>query len=261
MSDSINTQNPEPRGPGRGTVAFLTLLLTAGIGLGGLAAYRAATPQPTPPDIAKDAQDYLRARKAAPLSGLLAQLLADPDTFLISTQAHPLLGKPAPEFELSDPAGVRHKLSDLRSDGPVVLVFYFGYNCNHCVSQLFDMNEEMTRFKELGTEVVAISADPPELTRQRFARYGAFSFPVLSDADKEAARAYGVFTPAAGGREESLDHGTFVISRDGVIRWARQGDEPFNGSRTLLYEAARAEGRLPLAPSTAKASITVPTQR
>jgi peroxiredoxin len=235
-------------GPGRGTVAFLVLLVAAGFVLTGLAAFRSTAPPVPPRDLAKEAQDYLRARKFAPLSGPLAQLLSQPETFLVSTQAHPLLGKPAPEFELIDTDGAPRKLTSLRADGPVVLVFYFGYHCNHCVSQLFDLNEEIARFHELGAEVVAISADDPELTRKRYARYGAFGFPVLSDPDKKVARAYGVYTPAEAGREESLDHGTFVIGRDGVVRWARQGDEPFNGSRTLLFEVARAEGRLPNEP-------------
>jgi peroxiredoxin len=245
MSTESDSHRAPAGGPGRGTILLLTLLFSAGIALAGITAYRAATPETLPQDLAQEARDYLRARKAAPLSGPLTQLLSNPDAFLVSTQALPLVGQPAPEFELRDTDGVRRKLSELRAAGSVVLVFYFGYHCNHCVSQLFDMNEEISRFHELNAEVVAISADPPELTRKRYARYGAFAFPVLSDPGKEVARAYGVFTPGEKGREESLDHATFVIGRDGVVRWAQQGDAPFNGTRTLLYEVARSEGRLP----------------
>jgi peroxiredoxin len=245
MSQEIKAVPDRGGSPGARTVAFVAILVLAGGVLAGLTYYRSEHPLQPPRDLAGEAQEYLRARKLAPLSGPLAKLLADPDTFLVRTQAHPLLGKPAPEFELSDPDGVPHKLADLRAGGPVVLVFYYGYHCNHCVSQLFDLNEEIERFRELGAEVAAVSADPPELTKKRYARYGAFNFPVLSDPGKKVAQAYGVYTPATAGQEESLDHGTFVIGRDGVIRWAMQGDEPFNGSRTLLYEAARLQGRLP----------------
>jgi peroxiredoxin len=245
MSDETELRGAPAGGPGRGTFVLLTLLFSAGVALVGFTAYRAASPEVAPKDLAQEARDYLRARKAAPLSGPLAELLSKPETFLVSTQAHSLLGRPAPEFELRDTDGVRRSLSELRAAGPVVLVFYFGYHCNHCVSQLFDLNEEIARFHELNAEVAAISADPPELTRKRYARYGVFAFPVLSDPGSAIARAYGVFTPAEKGREESLDHATFVIGQDGVIRWVQQGDTPFNGSRTLLYEVARAEGRLP----------------
>jgi peroxiredoxin len=204
--------------------------------------------------------DYLRSQKAAPLSGSLTQLLTDPQSFVVKTQAHPLLDKPAPAFDLRDPDGVAHKLSDLRTSGPVVLVFYYGYYCNHCVSQLFDLNEEIKHFRELKTEVVAISADPPELTRKRYARYGSFAFTVLSDPGKEIAKAYHVYTPAEQGKEDSLDHATFVIDREGMIRWAQQSDTPFNGTRTLLYEVARLEGRLPdsKTPGTGKSPVSAP---
>jgi peroxiredoxin len=235
-----------PSAPPRGrSLPFLPLLVIAVVVPVGLTAYRGLVPQAPPEDLAKDARDYLRARKFAPLSGPLAQLLADPDKFLVTTQAHRLLDQPAPEFALLDSEGNRRTLTELRAGGPVVLVFYYGYHCNHCVSQLFDLNEEMARFRELGTQVVAISADPPELTRKRFARYGAFDFPVLSDPDKAVARAYDVFKPADGNAEESLYHGTFVTGPDGVVRWAMLTDSPFNGTRTLLYEAARLQGRLP----------------
>lgn len=245
MSQEIEPRPATAGGPGRVTVAFVSLLLAAGAALGGLTVYRAVWPQKPARDLVDETLEYLRARKAAPLSGSLANLLSNPETFRKSTQAHPLLGKPAPEFELDDPYGGKHKLAGLRARGPVVLVFYYGYHCPHCVSQLFDLNEEMSRFRELDTEVVAVSADPPELTKKRLRRYGEFGFTVLSDPGNKVAQAYGVYKPAADGEGESLDHGTFVIDRDGSVRWAQQGDEPFNGTRTLLYEAARLQGRLP----------------
>src|SRR5262249_13085079 len=131
--------------------------------------------------------------------------------------------------------------------GPVVLVFYYGYYCNHCVAQLFALHEDVKKFRELGAEVIAVSADPPELTRQRFERSGAFAFPVLADPGHKAAQRYGVFRPAAGNVPEELRHGTFVIGRDGRVHWAYRGSEPFTGNATLLYELARLEGRLPAA--------------
>jgi peroxiredoxin len=110
---------------------------------------------------------------------------------------------------------------------------------------LFALSDDIQKFRELGAEVVAVSADPPKETRERFQQYGEFAFPVLSDPGNKVAREYGVFQPAREGREEILQHGTFVIGRDGIVAWAQCGDEPFTGNRTLLYELARLEGRLP----------------
>ena len=59
------------------------------------------------------------------------------------------------------------------------------------------------------------------------------------------AEAYGVFVPGREGKPDDLRHGTFVIGRDGVVSWCQVGDQPFTDNRTLLYELAWLEGRLP----------------
>ena len=78
----------------------------------------------------------------------------------------------------------------------------------------------------------------PALTRQRYEKYGAFDFVVLSDGDHKVAEAYDVFRRKADGDEEQ-SHGTFVIDRGGKVVWANRGDEPFTANRTLLIEVNR----------------------
>jgi peroxiredoxin len=227
-------------------------LLAAGVGLLAWSAWvhwlRPRAPAAPPDfDVASAAREFLRDRKVRPLSEPLERLLADTTAKRVETQPHALLGKTAPDFELADSGGRPLRLRERLRRGPVVLVFYYGYYCNHCVSQLFALNDDLKKFRELGAEVVAVSADPPELTRQRFKQYGEFAFPVLADPGHKAAQLYGVFRPAAGKESEDLQHGTFVIGRDGLVHWAHRGYEPFTGNRTLLYELARLEGRLPSA--------------
>jgi peroxiredoxin len=237
-----------PGAPGRGRARYIlpiALLLTvAGLGL---LAWILVRPGTAGEDVAREAQLYLRKHKPGPLSGSLEKLLSDaakaPDQ-LVRTQQHRLLAERAPEFALADNAGKKWQLKELLAGGPVLLVFYYGYHCNHCVSQLFDLNEDVPLFRELGACVVAISADPPELTRRRFEQYGPFAFPVLSDPGNVVAQAYRVFTPAQAGKKEDLLHGTFVIDRDGIVQWVQVGDAPFSGNQTLLYQLAKLEGRL-----------------
>jgi peroxiredoxin len=162
----------------------------------------------------------------------------------VQSQAHPLLGQSAPRFELRDCDGQRWKLNHALARGPVVLVFYFGYHCNHCVGQLFALHNDIERFRALHATVVAVSADPAETTRDRFRQHGAFAFPVLSDPGQRIARNYGVFQPASAGKRESLEHATFVIGRDGTIHWAQHGAAPFIGNRALLSAIASVEGRV-----------------
>src|SRR5262249_58504220 len=146
---------------------------------------------------------------------------------------------PAPEFTRPDADGHPWALKEATKKGPVVVVFYLGYYCNHCVSQLFDLNEDLALFRELGAQVVALSPDSAKTTFERYKEYGRFSFPLLSDHDNPIAQAYGVFTPAADGKREKLEHGTFIVDQHGVVRWATIGEEPFGHNKTLLWELAK----------------------
>jgi peroxiredoxin len=166
--------------------------------------------------------------------------LADPRaSFRVETKQHPLLGQPAPDFTLRDASARPWNLQEHFARGPVVLVFYLGYFCDACVHDLFELNADVQRFRHLGAEVVAVSGDTPELTRQRFRQYGAFTFPVLSDPGHALARAFGTFRPGTDTQPEELLHGTFLIGRDGRVCWAYRGDTPFRNNKALLYELVR----------------------
>jgi hypothetical protein len=147
-------------------------LLGAGLGLLGLSAWRHwlephAPAAPPDFDVASSARKFLSDREVRPLSEPLARLLTEPAEGRVETQPHALLGKTAPDFELGDANGQRVRLRERLEHGPVVLVFYYGYYCNHYVGQLFALHDDIARFRELGAEVIAVSADPPELTRLR----------------------------------------------------------------------------------------------
>ena len=119
-----------------------------------------------------------------------------------------------------------------------MLVFYYGYYCDHCVAQLYAINQDLAYFRELGTQIAAVSADAPDETRAKFAEYkdkgGAFAFPVLSDPGNKVAELYGTFFPFQPGRPELQLHGTFLIDRKGIVRWANTGLSPYTNHRSLL---------------------------
>src|SRR5262249_20891862 len=120
-----------------------------------------------PEDLARDAVALVRQEKEHPLSEPLHQILSDPHFVPQSHQPHPLLGQLATDFTLVDDQLRKVSLSELRGKEPVVLIFYYGYYCPHCVAQLFGMEEDLARFKELDARVVAVSADSPDVTAQR----------------------------------------------------------------------------------------------
>jgi peroxiredoxin len=228
-----------------GGFAFVGVLFAVGVSYVWWLAFRPGEVVAPEANVAEQAKEYLRGKDVQPLSEPVAGLLAHPETFLVASQAHPFLGQPAPDFDLVDHTDRHWHLKQLLARGPVVLVFYYGYHCNHCVGQLFALHDDVKHFREIGAEIVAISADASDVTRDRFKRYGPFAFPVLSDPGNRVAELYGVFTPAKDGQKENLWHATFVVSRDGRVAWCQWGDEPFTNNRMLLYELARIEGRLP----------------
>jgi len=173
----------------------------------------------------------------------LEEILDEAKRLHWESEAHPLLGKPAPEFSVEDVDGKRWSLKDRLKQGPVVIVFYLGYWCDHCVSQLFGANEDIGRFRELGADVVAISPDAAGTTLLSYKKYGVrFDFPVIPDVNKHIAQSYGVYTPAKGDEPEDMAHGTFVVDQAGIVRWVRTGTAPFGHNPTLIYELAKIKG-------------------
>lgn len=190
-------------------------------------------------NLAAEAKEFLEERNVQPLKAPLETIVEAPKSSFVPSQAHPLLGKAVPDFELLDSEGRAWRLSELQREGPVLLIFYYGYFCSHCVSQLFAVHEDIARFRELGARVIAVSPDPPATTRERFKTYGAFAFPVLSDPGNRIAALYGAYAPAKAGGKEQLLHGSFVLGKDGVATWCATGELPFTDNATLLHELSR----------------------
>ncbi len=195
--------------------------------------------------VRNDAEAYLVAAGKVKLSQGIMELLSDPKFTPIASEEHALIHKSAPEFSLKDDHGDLKSLRTLGKNRPVVVVFYLGYGCSHCVAQLIGIEQDLHYFRELDVDVVAISSDSPEYTTERFAEYGRFTYPVLSDPDNAVASSWGVFEPAVGDKDEIRMHGTFVVDRKGEVIWAETGAEPFLDNRTLLSVLARSQGLLP----------------
>ncbi len=219
-----------------GTWFFLGLLALGAAACLALIAYRASVPRnadeyglvPTG-DVAADAKAFLAAARS---QSLPPEKLAESRAAI--GQASPLVGKMAPDFELSDTEGHRVALRDLRRSGPVIVVFYYGYYCSHCVAQLFALEDDLPKFAAHGVHIVALSADPPETTAARFKQYGHFHYPVLSDHDNKVAEQYGVYTPAVGDHDEDLKHATIIVDKTGHIVWGYTGPQPFIDNGLLL---------------------------
>jgi peroxiredoxin len=175
----------------------------------------------------------------------------------VSSQSHPLLGRPAPPFELKDSTGEAWKLPEAHASEPVILVFYLGQTCMACVTHLVELDFAISRFRDRGVRVLAVSGDSPQSSRQRLNRYRDFRVPLLSDPDHATALAYGVWKPVSGADKNDGEplHGTFIVDCDGLVRWAYVGDRPFRDIEAIMSELAhldRDRGDLDASPEVSR---------
>jgi peroxiredoxin Q/BCP len=133
--------------------------------------------------------------------------------------AHPLEGKPAPDFELPDAKGQAVKLRDLTAKGNVVLYFYPKDMTPGCTREACDFRDNLSRVRAAGAQVVGVSTDTPQSHEKFTAKYD-LNFPLLADPDKRMVKAYGVYKKKSlYGREfMGIERTTLVIDRHGTIR-------------------------------------------
>ncbi|MEA3210411.1 MAG: hypothetical protein QOE70_3468 [Chthoniobacter sp.] len=157
---------------------------------------------------------------------------------------------PAPDWTLPDSTGKPHPLAQLKGK-PVLVVFYLGSGCSHCIEQLNVFAPMAQPFAEAGISIVAVSRDTADGLYRTFvqsAQSEGFPFPIVADPTLETFKAYGAFDDF----ERIPLHGTFLIDAAGLVRWQDIGYEPFRDAKWLLGEARR----LLSVPASASAAAT-----
>ena len=148
----------------------------------------------------------------------------------------------APNWELADHEGKIRSLATDYHGQPVVVIFYLGQGCLHCVEQLQTFAPMAKEYEAAGIKLVGISTDSPEKLRESMklfaAEEGAFPIPLYTDEAKEAFKAFRCHDDF----ENRAMHGTFLIDAKGRIRWQDIGAEPFTDAKFLLKESQRLLG-------------------
>lgn len=102
----------------------------------------------------------------------------------------PLVGTPAPEFQLKNLAGTTQSLEQYR--GKVVLLNFWATWCQPCVKEMPAMQTVFDNLQEQGFEVLAINElEDVEKVREHIREY-QHTFNVLLDPDNQVANMYGV---------------------------------------------------------------------
>lgn len=126
------------------------------------------------------------------------------------------VGSAAPDFTLVDQDRQEVTLSALRGR-PVVLVFFPGAFSSTCTAELCHFRDSMARLNAVHAQVLGISVDT-FFTLKAFRDSQQYTFPLLSDFNKEVIRQYDVFFENMIGLKGLAKRAVFVVDAAGVIR-------------------------------------------
>jgi peroxiredoxin len=139
----------------------------------------------------------------------------------------------APKLSATDPQGKTVTLEDYKGRN-VVLIFYLGQECAHCMEQLQTASKRNADFEKHNAVVLAISpnksadnADSQKLKEMKPK--------LLSDERWENAKRFLSYDDF-----ENLEiHSTIFIDAKGRIRWVHRGGDPFTDFDGLFKEIER----------------------
>ncbi|WP_137992573.1 peroxiredoxin-like family protein [Streptomyces vilmorinianum] len=148
------------------------------------------------------------------------------------------VGDTAPDFSLPAAEGDPVALKTLLAAGPVVLTFYRGSWCPYCNLALRALQQHHGDIAARGARLVAVSPQIPDESLSLAEKHD-LAFGVLSDVGSDVAKQYGLafdlpddlagvyegfgidLQRANAGHARTLPlPATFVIGRDGIVRWA-----------------------------------------
>jgi mycoredoxin-dependent peroxiredoxin len=129
------------------------------------------------------------------------------------------VGALAPDFTLRDQNNQEVCLSGFHHRKAVLLVFYPLTFTGICQGELTGIRDDIDRYVTEDLQVLAVSVDSV-YSHKVWSLQESFDFPLLADfwPHGEVARRYEVFNSSAG----FANRGTFLIDRDGVIRFAEE---------------------------------------
>ena len=146
------------------------------------------------------------------------------------------VGMKAPEFTLPDKDGNMVSLADFAGK-KVVLYFYPRDNTPGCTRQACAFVSAYEEFKNINAVVIGVSKDSVT-SHQKFAEKHGLPFILLSDPERAAIEAYGVWQEKKNYGKVSMGvvRSTFVIDENGVVEKVMPKVKPdTNAAEIMAY--------------------------
>lgn len=127
------------------------------------------------------------------------------------------IGVKAPQFELLNQDRVKIALKDFIGK-KVILYFYPKDNTPGCTTQACEFTQNYEKFGDKNAVIIGISPDSTK-SHENFIKKFELKHILLSDSEKEVAKAYGVWglKKNYGKEYEGIIRSTFVIDEEGNI--------------------------------------------
>lgn len=137
-------------------------------------------------------------------------------------------GSKAPDFTLKRKTadGVEDvKLSDNFDKKNTVILFFPLAFTGVCTEEMCDVSQGISTYQDLNAEVYAISVDSP-FAQEAWAEKENINIPILSDLNKEVAKAYDVLLTDLIGLGSVSARAAFVIDKEGTIQYSEETPTP-----------------------------------
>ena len=127
------------------------------------------------------------------------------------------VGDLAPDFSLHNHKGELITLSQLRGQN-IVLYFYPKDDTPGCTKEACSFRDNLNALEAHNAVILGVSFDD-QASHQKFIEKYGLNFQLLSDLDKETAKAYGVYVQKNmyGNISWGIERSTFVIDKDGRL--------------------------------------------
>lgn len=100
------------------------------------------------------------------------------------------VGSKAPDFEVVDLNGERHRLADYKGNG--VLLNFWGTWCAPCEREFPAMTRQYETYKDLGVQIIAVNFAQSDFEVRKYVDNMGMNFPVAIDKTKSVFTAYNI---------------------------------------------------------------------